>query len=197
MKDVMKPSMYGVGVLGGVVSNEERSSKVYTSWSNMLKRCYSVKESAQRSSYEGCCVSNNFSNYQYFKNWYNNQIGHDRDGWNLDKDLLVKGNKVYSESTCVFIPQDINLLLTKCTASRGEYLIGVCWHKRDNTFVAMVNKNKGKSEHLGYFKTELEAYNAYKVAKEAFVKEQANKWKGKIDLRAYEALMNYTVEITD
>ncbi len=63
--------------------------------------------------------------------------------------------------------------------------------------MAQVNKNKGKQEHLGYFNTELEAFNAYKTAKEAFVKEQANKWKGKIDDRAYEALMSYEVNIDD
>ena len=61
----------------------------------------------------------------------------------------------------------------------------------------MVNKNKGGSEYLGYFNTEIEAFNAYKKAKEAFIKEQAEKWKGKIDDRAYEALMDYQVEITD
>ena len=63
--------------------------------------------------------------------------------------------------------------------------------------MATVSKNKGKQEFLGYFKTELEAYNAYKTAKESFVKEVAEKWKGQIDPRAYEALMNYRVEITD
>ena len=61
----------------------------------------------------------------------------------------------------------------------------------------MVNKNKGKQEWLGYFKTELEAFKAYKEAKESFVKEQAEKWEGKIDIRAYNALMNYEVNITD
>ena len=61
----------------------------------------------------------------------------------------------------------------------------------------MINKNKGKPEHLGYFKTEIEAFNAYKEAKETFVKEQANKWKDKIDIRAYNALMNYEVNIAD
>ena len=60
-----------------------------------------------------------------------------------------------------------------------------------------MNKGKGRREHLGHFKTEPEAFNAYKTAKESFVKEQANKWKGKIDPRAYNALMNYQVEITD
>ena len=85
----------------------------------------------------------------------------------------------------------------KCTASRGEHLIGVNWCKTNKAFRAMVRRNKGKREHLGCFKTELEAFNAYKQAKEAFVKEQAEKWKSQIDERAYEALMNYTVEITD
>ena len=111
--------------------------------------------------------------------------------------MLVKGNKVYSENTCVFIPKEINILLTKRTASRGEYLIGVSWHKTKKAFVARVNKNKGKPEWLGLFKTEIEAFNTYKVAKEAFIKEQADKWKSQIDDRAYEALMKYTVNLTD
>ena len=97
---------------------------------------------------------------------------------------------------CV-LTAEINSLLTKSTSSRGEHLIGVYWHKRDKTFIARARKNKGKSEWLGLFKTELEAFNAYKKAKESFVKEQANNWKSQIDIRAYNALMNYTVEITD
>ena len=60
-----------------------------------------------------------------------------------------------------------------------------------------MSKNKGKQEKLGCFNNELEAFNAYKDAKEAFIKEQANNWKSQIDIRAYNALMNYRVEITD
>ena len=85
----------------------------------------------------------------------------------------------------------------KRKASRGEHLIGVYWHNTNKAFIARVNKNKGKSEHLGYFNTELEAFKAYKQAKESFVKEQANKWKSQIDPRAYNALINYQVDITD
>ena len=96
-----------------------------------------------------------------------------------------------------FIPSEINSLLVKREALRGEHLIGVSWRNTKKAFVAMVRKNKGKQEFLGYFNTELEAFNAYKQAKESFVKEQANKWKGKIDPRTYNALMNYTVDITD
>ena len=61
----------------------------------------------------------------------------------------------------------------------------------------MVSRNKGQPEYLGLFKTEIEAFKAYKKAKESFIKEQANKWKSQIDERAYNALMNYTVNIND
>ena len=109
----------------------------------------------------------------------------------------MEGNKVYSEDSCGFVPTEINLLLVKREASGGEHLIGVHWCNTKKAFVAQVNKNKGRSEWLGSFNTEIGAFNAYKQAKEEFIKEQANKWNGKIDERAYEALMNYQVEITD
>ena len=88
-------------------------------------------------------------------------------------------------------------MLIKSDKKRGEYLIGVCWHKKDKAFIAQVNKNKGKQEYLGSFKTEIEAFNAYKQAKENFIKEQANSWKSQIDERAYLALINYEVHIDD
>ena len=163
----------------------------------MLVRCYSNAYKKRQPTYEGCEVSDKFKSYEYFYEWCHSQIGFGNEGWHLDKDLLVKGNKVYSEKTCVFLPNEINSLLTKRTASRGEHLIGVCWCNTNRAFKAQVNKNKGKRENLGYFNTELEAFKAYKQAKEAFIKEQAEKWESQIDPRAYNALMNYTVEITD
>ena len=197
------PSVFGVGILGTKYSSKVDGvrTKEYGLWVRMLERCYSDSFKKKNPTYEGCEVSDNFKSYEYFYEWCNKQIGFSVDGngnpFQLDKDLLIKGNKVYSESTCVFLPKEINILLTKRTASRGEYLIGVSWHKTKKAFVARVNKNKGKPEWLGLFKTEIEAFNAYKEAKESFIKEQAEKWKGKIDDRAYNALMNYTVGITD
>ena len=199
IKDPYAPSVYEVGIVGTKypISEGGRDTKEYTLWKNMLQRCYSNTYKKKYPTYESCEVSNKFKSYEYFYEWCNKQIGFSNQDWHLDKDLLTKGNKVYSENSCVFIPNEINSLLTKSTASRGEHLIGVCWHKKDKSFVAQVNKSKGGREWLGSFNTELEAFNAYKKAKEAFVKEQANKWKGKIDDRAYNALMNYTVDIDD
>ena len=203
VKDSYSPSVYGVGILGtkypitvnGVITKE------YDLWHSMLQRCYSDNFKSKYPTYEGCEVSDKFKSYEYFYEWCHKQVGFGNDGngnpFQLDKDLLAKGNKVYSEDSCVFLPQEINKILTKRAASRGEYLIGICWSNTHKAFRAMVSKNKGKKEHLGYFKTEIEAFNAYKQAKESFIKEQADKWKSQIDPRAYEALMNYTVDIDD
>ena len=203
VKDRLTPSVFGVGVLGTKYPSKVNGvqTKEYVLWCHMLTRCYSDEFKKKQPTYEGCEVSDKFKSYEYFYEWCHSQIGFDNDGngnpFQLDKDLLVKGNKIYSESTCVFLPREINQLLTRREASRGKHLIGVYWNKTNKAFRAMVNKNKGKQECLGYFKTEIEAFNAYKQAKESFIKEQANEWRGKIDERAYEALMSYTVEITD
>ena len=199
VKDLHLASVYGIGVVGNKYPSRVNGvlTKEYTLWVGMLQRCYSDTYQKKHPTYIGCEVSDNFLHYEYFYDWCQKQVGFGKCGFQLDKDLLTKGNKVYSEDTCVFIPSEINTVLIKSTASRGEYLIGVSWHKTKKGFVARVGKSKGKQEHLGCFNTELEAFNAYKEAKEAFVKEQANEWKGKIDERAYDALMSYKVEITD
>ena len=203
VKDRLSPSVYGVGIVGTKYPTTSNGvqTKEYELWNSMLTRCYSNTYKKKYQTYEGCEVSDNFKSYEYFYEWCHKQIGFGVDGngnsFQLDKDLLTKGNKVYSETTCVFLPNEINSLLTRREASRGDHLIGVYWCKTNKAFVAQVKKNKGKQEYLGSFKTELEAFNAYKQAKESFVKEQANKWKSQIDERAYEALMNYQVEITD
>lgn len=199
VKDRYLPSVYGVGVIGDKYPSKVNGvhTKEYKLWTSMLVRCYSDNSKKRRPTYEGCEVSNNFKSYEYFYEWCNKQVGFGVEGFELDKDLLIKGNKVYSEDSCVFIPTEINSLLVKRENMRGKYLIGVCWSKTANAFVSRVSRNKGMQEHLGVFNTELEAFRAYKQAKETFIKEQANKFKSQIDDRAYEALMNYTVEITD
>ena len=199
IKDPYLASVFGVGVTGtkypvkinGVITKE------YDLWHSMLERCYSDNFKKKHPTYEGCKCSDNFKSYEYFYEWCHNQIGFGVSIFELDKDLLVKGNKIYSENICVFIPSEINSLLTKRESSRGNHLIGVHWSNTNKAFVAQVSKGKGKQKYLGSFKTEIEAFNAYKTAKEAFIKEQAEKWKGTIDERAYNALMNYEVNITD
>ena len=152
VKDKYLPSVCGVGIVGikYPISEGGVQIKEYTLWNSMLKRCYSDCSKKKRPTYEGCEVSDKFKSYEYFYEWCNKQIGFNNKGWQLDKDLLVKGNKIYSEDSCVFLPHEINTVLIKCTASRGEYLIGVHWDKRDKAFVARVNNSKGKRGYLAF-----------------------------------------------
>lgn len=96
------------------------------------------------------------------------------EGNQLDKDLLFEDNKVYSESTCVFVSPMVNTFTTDSEAARGEWLIGTCWHKQIKKFMARCrNPFTRKNEFLGYFTCEQEAHNAWLKRKLELAKELA------------------------
>ena len=175
--------------------DQRKTSKEFSLWCDMLARCYSEKLHARIPTYKDCSTSNEFRRYSDFKNWCQGQIGFGLDDWQLDKDILQKGNKEYHPDKCVFVPREINSFLRTSNKSRGDLPIGVC-KAESGGFYARLRNLAGK-KHLGTFSTTELAFQAYKVAKEQAIKNMANKWKDQIDPRAYDALMNYTVEITD
>ena len=197
IKDRMLPSVFGVGVIGNEVSKSgKKLDKDYSLWVNVLRRCYNPTSWVKHPTYQECEVSESFKYYPYFKEWCQNQIGFNRKGWQLDKDILVKGNKVYSEDTCCFVPREINVLFTLRQNDRGNFPIGVTIDKRGGRYFAQINI-RGSRKKFGYSDTPEEAFYAYKQAKEAYIKEVAEEWKSEIDPRVYNALINYEVEITD
>lgn len=169
-----------------------KMTKSYRTWQNMLKRAYCPKGHARWSTYAGCSVSDEWLEYQQFAEWFENHEYSDC-GYELDKDLLIPGNKIYAPDRCVFVPRRLNTLLLDCGAARGQYLQGVSFHKGHNKFVAGI-KISGKRKGLGRFDTEIEAYHAYKKAKEQYVKDSANLWKNDIADEVYHALMNWQLE---
>ena len=114
----------------------------------------------------------------------------------LDKDILYKGNKVYSPSTCIFVPHDINSLLIKCNSTRGKYPIGVTYVKRQNVFKAQCRK-RNVNIFLGHFNNSTDAFECYKIFKENLIKEIADEYKPYIPRKLYDAMYKYEVEITD
>lgn len=189
------PTVQGVGFLGVGDYKTKVGGKVtpaYQTWTDMLKRCYNPSCHAKYPTYIGCTVHEDWHNYQVFAEWYYAQvIG---EGWALDKDLIVKGNKVYSAETCSFVPLEINLLLTNHKAGRGDLPQGVT---RDKGHYQARIRVRGQLQHIGTFSTPEAAFEAYKGVKEAHVKDMADFWKPELDPRVYATLMAYTVTADD
>lgn len=131
----------------------------YQTWAGMLRRCYSAKFQERNPTYKGCTVSDNWLTFTNFKNWMEKQ---DFEGKQLDKDLIIKGNKLYNPDTCVFVSPLVNSFTIDRGASRGEWTIGVSWDKCKNKFKSLCsNPFTKKQEHLGYFDSEQDAHKAW------------------------------------
>ena len=199
--------IFGVGYIGEgkyrTVDENGKKTKCYYAWNDMLRRCYSEKERKKHPTYIDCKASEEFYNFQNFGSWdEDNYYTVEGQRMHLDKDILVKHNKIYSSDTCVYVPQAINSLFVKCDKSRGESVIGTSYHKRDNVYLSrcnMINPKTGKSKnkYLGSYKTEHEVFEVYKYHKEKNIKEVADYYKDKIPTKLYDAMYDYEVEITD
>ena len=195
--DYTLPNIQGCGFTGGRLCNGEHKSKAYVTWTNMLNRCYGKRTSKINSTYKGCVVSQEFLYYNLFKEWCLQQKGYYNKSWALDKDLLSpKGAKIYSRETCVFLPPEINSLLTTTKAKRGGLPIGVRYSKNRQRYQADIGMN-GENFSLGIYDTKEEAFAVYKQAREDYLKVKADKYKEQLCERAYNALYNYTVELDD
>lgn len=173
----------------------DKHTKEYRLWFAMLDRCYSKSYQETQDTYRGCSVSKEFLDFQYFAEWCNNQVGFDEPDWQLDKDIISSGNKVYSENTCCFLPRKLNAFLWS-TNKRTKYPRGVSYDKSGRglkRFRATCGDLKKGRVNLGRYATEEEAFSVYKDFKELLIKEVADLWKDKIDERAYLGLMTYEV----
>ena len=196
----MKKLVYGVGFNDKTRPCwvDGKKVKEYALWHNMLERCFSEKLQTRYPTYKGCNVSDNFLHYSFFYDWCQKQVGFgkvDEKGrsWCLDKDLLFVGNKTYSESTCVFVPQEINKFFNENSNARGDNPVGVYFYKQSGKFTAQCTVN-GKRQYLGLFSTPEEAFTVYKHFKENLCKQLALKWQSEIDERLFNAMMNWSVK---
>lgn len=173
-------------------------SPAYQIWNAMMQRC---REGSARAltahTYSDCTVSDNFKVFEYFNSWCHKQAGFqekDEKGrvYHLDKDLLVRGNRVYSEDTCVFVPSKVNQFI-KLKAINTDYPVGVSFKEDNNRFIAQSNDIDGNRVYLGSFETIQAASLEYKKFKESMAKLLAINFKDTIDPRAFSALMNFEV----
>ncbi|QVG64325.1 HNH homing endonuclease/ putative DNA-binding protein [Acinetobacter phage Bestia] len=198
-----KIKLYGVGVndFDGPVYVGTKPIKEYNLWKSILQRCYSESYQKRKPTYKDCEVEPfllSFTNFYHFIRGLKGFGEVDENGkpFQMDKDLLVKGNKTYGVDTICFVPQEINAFLVNRKNLRGEFLIGVCYNKVTGWFQCQLSIN-GKLKTLGYFSNEQDAFETYRIYKQHQAMELAKKWKEKIDHRVYDALMNFKVSIDD
>ena len=199
-----EPRYYGVGCLGEgkyKMSENGKNTDEYNIWYHMLRRCYDPKFHERESTYKGCKVEEYLLNFQNMCEWIEeNYYEVPGEKMHLDKDILCKGNKVYSRDTCIFVPQRINNLFTKSDKSRGKNPIGVTELPSGNYQVQCWAGN-GKQIYLGTYITKEEAFQVYKQCKKKVIKETIDSYEGKIPEPHYgrlkTAMYNYEVEIDD
>lgn len=188
--------IHKVGNRGDDKSLVDGNFKIYQVWCGMLQRCYSQRTEYVKRNYKDCEVSDYFKSFPQFLEWWKMKSEGISVDLQLDKDILVKGNRLYSETTCTLVPRDVNMLLIKRNKARGKYPIGVTYCKISKKYKAQFSKFNIIT-NLGLHDDVESAFQAYKKAKEDHIKDVANKYKDVIEDKVYEILMRYEVNIDD
>lgn len=135
----------------------------YEVWHNMIRRCYDEEYLNKNPTYCGCSVWDEWMYFSNFKSWMESQ---DWKGKQQDKDILIFGNKIYSPETSRFVDARVNSFIRDLTKSRGDWPLGVSWHKVANKFQARCsNPFTGRYESLGLFTCPNEAHEAWRKKK--------------------------------
>lgn len=196
IKNPYHPNVCGVGFFGvGENLSQDSSgamSDAYKKWSAMLTRCYNAVHQERKPCYKGCSVSPEWHNFQVFSDWMAGQRTPDDEKVDIDKDILVRGNKIYGPEYCELVPKRINNLLIGNKKPSGLPL-GVAWHKKAGKYHAKCRDAEGKHTHIGLYTCEIKAFEAYKAFKEGVIKQVAEEYRDRITERLYECLIRYEV----
>lgn len=171
--------VYGVGIndadyaVQPTINGKRIACPFYKTWMSVLARVYSDKLKLGRPTYYEATCSVEWHRFSVFKSWMEK---HPWENCQLDKDILVKGNKLYSPETCVFVPSYINNLLLDSKRIRGDYPLGVGWHKGMGCLSSQIRVD-GVKKHLGYFSTATEAHQKWQIAKGEALTKTVAYWK--------------------
>lgn len=194
-------SVHGVGFTGvGKHKQKEcgKNTPALIPWKKMLERCYSKKSLEKYPNYLGCSVSEEWHNFQNFAEWYYSQPFWDKmPSPQVDKDLLVKGNREYSPDKCLLLPRQVNNLFIRRHKTVGGLPIGVTKKRDDGRYYASVS-TFNESIKLGVFFSPESAFYAYKEAKEKHVRSFAhNEFSVYLTDKAKDAILSWEVNIDD
>lgn len=117
VKDYLSPTILGVGILGYVENLKLKGMSEYNLWCHMLRRCY---DNSTNTTYNDVEVCERWKRFDYFledlpkiKNYdlwkkYKENNPNKKNIYELDKDILINGNKLYSLEACMFVEKKYN-----------------------------------------------------------------------------------------
>lgn len=131
VKNPNHPNVFNVGYIGTGKYNYKYNKKEYRLWYNMFVRCFCSSIIRNLNSYKLCYINVRWHNFQNFcedivnlkgyREWKNDTNNINK--YQLDKDIKVKGNKIYSKDTCMFVPYQENL----CIKNRRARITGLTY----------------------------------------------------------------------
>lgn len=173
----------------------------YNLKNNMKTRCYNANYYKIWKNYEGCSICDEWlEDKKSFYEWvdHNYYVIKGEPSVELDKDIIVPGNKVYSPDTCIFVPKRINDLFEHIHGRKKNGLpVGVSYSEKKGKYSANVSKSydskdgKKKNRYLGCYDTPQEAYEVYKHHKKAEIIYIADKYKDVIPDKLYQAMISW------
>lgn len=165
-----------------VVNGCQLCDPAYDAWHGMLKRAYCNKFKEKHPTYTGVTVCTEWHSFMAFREWW---LENYREGWRLDKDLLIVGNREYGPDACIYVPAWLNVFTIDGGAARGSLPIGVCIDKRSGKYQSHCrNPITGKKHGLGTFTTPEAAHLAW-LSYKLSLAEQLKPEMDAIDVRIY------------
>lgn len=189
----MRKPVHGVGVNDSsyITQRKINGKRVvcpyYRSWINMLNRCYNPAYQEKYPTYKGCTVTTPWLMFSEFRRWMESQ---DWKGKQLDKDILIPGNKIYGPAECIFVSGALNMLFANTSPISGPYPTGVCINKPGKGYIAQCRSERS-SNFLGLFATIKEAETTYLIFKSNLIKRTANKKESNDNPKLKAALLMY------
>lgn len=189
IKNPYHPNTYDIGYLGvgpHVSWRNGSQDPIYRVWQRMFERCYSPARQLLQPAYIGCTVDSNWHNFQNFADWYVSNPDYGK-GYELDKDILIPGNKVYSPNTCCLVPKEVNNLFREFNIpNKTPPGVTKCYNKF---------KVKFRNKHVGSYDTVNEAKIAYLSARKTYALDVLNKYKDEIQPHVFHsALANLNMQ---
>lgn len=186
------PNLYNVGFLGVgtyAMTINGKPTCAHKAWSGVIERCYSTRLRHSRPCYSDVTISGDWHNFQNFAKWFYSQRGAEL-GWEIDKDLLVTGNKHYSPETCILLPRRLNTAIIH--VGSNENVLGYSYHPVSKLYSTMVSTPAGGRNI--YFKTKDECVKYYYKSKSEQLSSLANEWREELDPKAFDSFIRLSGE---